>query len=222
MVSVAMGSFMHDVDVETKKATFAMGCFWEPDVLFGSYKGVIRTRVGYTGGTKKNPTYKSLGDHTEAIDVDYDPVAVKFEELLDVFWNNHDPSARMTRQYSSFIYYHDDDQKKSAESSLQERKAKGCVLTQIVPASEFYEAEGYHQKYRLQQHPWLVEAIGLVRNDQNSLVRSHVAARLNGYVFGRGGKEALEADIVRLGLNDEIAKYVRQYYVKFEGRGLVC
>ncbi|XP_046396411.1 peptide methionine sulfoxide reductase isoform X2 [Ischnura elegans] len=217
-----MSSMMHEVDVDTKKATFAMGCFWEPDVLFGSFKGVIRTRVGYTGGTKKGPSYKSLGDHTEAIDVDYDPTAVDYKELLGVFWENHDPSIRMTRQYSSFIYYHDGDQKKLAEESLAERKAKGAVLTQIVPASEFYDAEGYHQKYRLQQHPWLVEAIGLSQNDQKSLTRSHVAARLNGYIFGRGGKEQLEADIVRLGLNEKIADYVRKYYLKFEGRGLTC
>ncbi|XP_071454349.1 peptide methionine sulfoxide reductase isoform X2 [Hetaerina americana] len=217
-----MCSMMHEVNVDTKKATFGMGCFWEPDVLFGSYKGVIRTRVGYTGGTKKGPTYKSLGDHTEAIDVDYDPTAVNYKELLEVFWRNHDPSIRMTRQYSSFIYYHDDDQKKLAEETLAERKTKGPVLTQIVPVTDFYEAEGYHQKYRLQQHPWLVEAIGLSLGDQKSLVRSHVAARLNGYVFGRGGKEALEVDIVRLALNEKIADYVKKYYIKFEERGLVC
>lgn len=91
---------LHDVNIPTEKATFAMGCFWGPDSLFGATMGVIRTRVGFTGGSKKAPAYKSLGDHTEAIEIDFDPETIKYEQLLNMFWSNHDPTARCSRQVS--------------------------------------------------------------------------------------------------------------------------
>ena len=98
-------SYLHNVDVPTKKATFGMGCFWGVESLFGATKGVIRTRVGFTGGNKDSPVYKNLGDHTEAVELDYDPNVVSYEDLLNIFWSNHDPSARMSRQVSLNIFY---------------------------------------------------------------------------------------------------------------------
>jgi len=89
---------LHEVDIPTVKATFALGCFWGPDGLFGATPGVIRTRVGFTGGSKAAPTYKSLGDHTEAIEIDFDPKEITYDKLLDMFWTHHDPTARCTKQ----------------------------------------------------------------------------------------------------------------------------
>lgn len=91
-------SALHIVDIPTKKATFAMGCFWGCDSLYGATKGVIRTRVGYCGGTKTIPTYRNIGDYTESIEVDYDPNEIKYETLLNIFWSNHDPTAKMKKQ----------------------------------------------------------------------------------------------------------------------------
>lgn len=98
-------NFLHNVDVPTEKATFGMGCFWGVESLFGATKGVIRTRVGFTGGEKKAPVYKNLGDHTEAVELEFDPKVVTYETLLDIFWSNHNPSARLPKQVSTYVYF---------------------------------------------------------------------------------------------------------------------
>ncbi|XP_063215857.1 peptide methionine sulfoxide reductase [Bacillus rossius redtenbacheri] len=217
-----MCALLHDVSVPTKKATFAMGCFWGPDSLFGAMRGVVRTRVGYTGGSKKNPTYKSIGDHTEAIDIDFDPEQTSFEELLSVFWANHDPSSSYSQQYTSLILYHNAEQKELAEKMLkeEERKKGKVFVTKVLPFKEFYDGEDYHQKYRLQQHSWLMEAVGLKPGPQ--LKTSHLAARLNGHVVGFGGVAQFESEVERLGLDEKTAEYVRKLVTKFEGRGMTC
>ncbi|XP_049957477.1 peptide methionine sulfoxide reductase isoform X1 [Schistocerca serialis cubense] len=222
--AMAAANILHDIDVPVKKATFGMGCFWGPDTLYGTLKGVIRTRVGYSGGTKINPTYRDLGDHTECIDIDYDPNEISFEKLLEEFWKNHDPTYRATKQYTSLIFYHDDDQKQTAEKSFKEEEEKkgkkGKFVTKILPAAEFYNAEDYHQKYRLQQHTQLVRWLGLTAGKK--LISSHAAARINGYVVGMGGVQMFEEDISRLGLTPEIADYVRKWVTKYEGHGMIC
>lgn len=217
-----MSPLLHDVDVETKKATFALACFWEPDAIYGAQKGVIRTRVGYSGGEKENPTYKDLGDHTETIDIDYDPNEVTYSELLDLFWKSHDPTAKTTVQYMSIIFYHDQEQKKLAEEKLREevKKHSDPILTKVLPATTFYDAEDYHQKYRLQQHPSLMKAVNLEPGPK--VKSSHLAARLNGYVVGKGGVAQFDAEVKKLGLDEGTAKIVRELLVKNEGRQLVC
>ncbi|CAH1399471.1 unnamed protein product [Nezara viridula] len=212
---------LHHVDIPTKKATFAMACFWAPDALYGSTVGVIRTRVGYSGGTKVNPTYRDLGDHTEVIEIDYDPNMIDFETLLKLFWDNHDPTAKAKIQYSSFIFYHDDEQKEVAEKSIAEQQAnfQKPILTKARPVQKFYDAEDYHQKYRLQQHPWLCELLG-VKGDL--LKNSYVAARLNGYVIGCGGITQYEQELPILGLDEAVGDYVRKLVTKYEGQGLIC
>jgi len=209
-------------DVNTKKATLAMACFWEPDAIYGALKGVIRTRVGYSGGKKENPTYKDLKDHTETIDIVYDPNEVTYRELLDVFWKNHDPTAKTTLQYASIIFYHDSEQKKLAEETLKEeaKNFSDPILTNILPATTFHDAEDYHQKYRLQQHPSLLKAINLEPGPK--LKNSHLAARLNGYVVGKGGVAQFDAEVKKLGLDDNTAKIVRDLVAENEGRQLVC
>ncbi|XP_059489459.1 peptide methionine sulfoxide reductase isoform X2 [Neocloeon triangulifer] len=216
------GNFLHKVNIPFKKATFALGCFWAPDSIYGVVKGVLRTRVGYTGGTKVNPTYRSLGDHTEAIDIDFDPNQVSYDKLLEVFWASHNPTSASSKQYSSFIYYHDDEQKAKATATLkaEEAKSKKTVLTKIIPATQFYDAEDYHQKYRLQQHHELTKLLGLKTTED--LVSSHIAARLNGYVVGRASVKQFDTEVAELGIDENLAKEIRKLIQRHEGQGPFC
>ena len=143
------------------KATFGAGCFWHVEDLLGKTKGVKSTKVGYTGGQLPNPTYEEVctdkTGHAEAVEIEYDPDEISYEELLDVFWNNHNPTTLnrqgpdMGIQYRSAIFYHNDEQKNIAEKSKQLLEKSGRhenpIVTQIVPAPTFYKAEEYHQKY---------------------------------------------------------------------------
>jgi len=130
-------------------ATLALGCFWQPDEYFSRLNGVLKTTVGYTGGISKNPTYEKLGDHTETIELVFDESVVSYKELLNRFWNLHDPSVSKVKQYSSFIFTHSDLQKKEAEKSKEVFRSETgkAILTQICEARQFYTAEEYHQKY---------------------------------------------------------------------------
>lgn len=143
------------------KATFAAGCFWGVEDAFRHIKGVKSTTVGYTGGTLKNPTYEDVctgrTGHAEAVEIDYDPAQVTYEQLLGVFWESHDPTTLNRQgpdigtQYRSEIFYHDAAQEQSARGSktLLEKSGvfKRPIVTEIAPASEFFQAEEYHQQY---------------------------------------------------------------------------
>jgi peptide-methionine (S)-S-oxide reductase len=130
-------------------ATFALGCFWHVEEYFSKLPGIISTVVGYTGGTKVNPTYEDLGDQAEGIQIKFDPVRISFEGLLMHFWQQHDPTVYSKRQYRSAIFTHNERQQALAEKSRDEeqKKHRNKVLTEIAPASTFYPAEAYHQKY---------------------------------------------------------------------------
>ena len=141
---------------ETKQARFGLGCFWHPDDSFSKLPGVIATRVGYAGGNKQNPTYEDLGDHTETVEVDYDPERISYNDLLKHFFNDHDPTVKQKTQYQSVIFPMDEDQKKMAEEVLAEkRKALPNIQTKIQPAGEFTLAEDYHQKFLAKQREQL-------------------------------------------------------------------
>jgi peptide-methionine (S)-S-oxide reductase len=141
------------------KATFAGGCFWCMEPPYDELEGVISTISGYTGGTKKNPTYEQVSagttGHTEAVEVTYDPKKISYDKLLDVFWRNIDPLTANAQfcdsgsQYRSAIFYHDQTQKTLAEASKKrvQSRFKQPIVTEIVRASEFYPAEDYHQDY---------------------------------------------------------------------------
>jgi len=145
------------------KATFAGGCFWCMEEAFDKVAGVTATVSGYMGGSKKNPTYEEVSSgatgHAEVLQVTYDPKKVSYEQLLDVFWVNHDPTVTDRQfcdhgsQYRPAIFYHDAEQKRAAEASktkYEKLKAfKQPLLTPIVAAGEFWPAEGYHQDYHV-------------------------------------------------------------------------
>ncbi len=166
---------------------------------------MVRTRVGYAGGSKDNPTYHSLGDHSETIQIEYDPEVVSYEELLDIFWESHTPTYLASRQYASVIFYHDDDQERLAratKTSVETEQGRN-IYTEILPYTQFYLAEGYHQKYRLRQVGDLVSEFSAIYSDLNSFVDSTAVARVNGYLGGNGTLEQLECEIDQLGLSPE-------------------
>ncbi|MFW6305335.1 MAG: peptide-methionine (S)-S-oxide reductase MsrA [Candidatus Saliniplasma sp.] len=200
---------------ETKTATFSMGCFWGPDALFGSKDGVVRTRVGYAGGTKQDPTYRSLGDHTETTQIDYDPNKITYSELLDIFWSNHDPTTRRTTQYMTMIFYHDEEQKKlvmESKEQMQERLSRE-VNTLIVEYDKFYLAEDYHQKYQLSRNSRLYSAFKSIYPDMKDFVDSTAVARANGLVSGKGDISIVD----KLGLNEEGKELIRKTYKRAGG-----
>jgi peptide-methionine (S)-S-oxide reductase len=143
------------------KATFAAGCFWGVEDAFRQVKGVTSATVGYTGGTMKNPSYKDVctgkTGHAEAVEVEFDPTKVSYRELLAVLFQSHDPT-QLNRQgpdygtqYRSAIFFHDAEQEAQARDAVAALDKAGVfkhpIVTQIVPASEFFRAEEYHQKY---------------------------------------------------------------------------
>jgi len=143
------------------KATFAAGCFWGVESAFQQVAGVKSTTVGYTGGTLKNPSYEDVctgrTGHAEAVEIEYDPAVVSYEKLLSVFWKIHDPTTLNRQgpdigtQYRSAIFYHNSEQKEGAITSKESLEQSGFykrpLVTEIVPASKFYRAEEYHQRY---------------------------------------------------------------------------
>jgi len=144
-----------------EKATFAAGCFWGVEAAFRQMEGVTATRVGYTGGDFKNPTYKDVCSgttgHAEAVEVEYDPSRVTYEKLLEVFWENHDPTTLNRQgpdvgtQYRSAVFFLTPEQEAAAKASKEKLQRNGKykrpIVTEINPASEFYPAEDYHQQY---------------------------------------------------------------------------
>jgi methionine-S-sulfoxide reductase len=162
--------------------------------------------VGYSGGTRPSPTYRSLGDHTETIQIDYDPARITYEQLLNIFWDSHDPTGRSwSKQYRNVIFYHNAEQKRAAEKTrdLVAAQLGQRVHTDIEPASTFYPAEDYHQKFRLQQDPVLTAEYDAIYPDMKDFVNSTAVARVNGYLGGYGNPAQFEKEIDSLGLSPE-------------------
>ena len=142
-----------------EKATFGAGCFWGVEATFRRLAGVKSTRVGYTGGTLDHPTYEDVctdrTGHAEAVEVTFDPKVISYHDLLEVFWNNHDPTTRdrqgpdVGAQYRSAIFYQSPQQLTEARASRDAAQSRfpRPIVTQIVPASTFWPAEDYHQQY---------------------------------------------------------------------------
>jgi peptide-methionine (S)-S-oxide reductase len=159
--AVAVEPAKHSDGHRLEKATFAGGCFWCMEEAFDKVEGVVSTMSGYTGGSKKNPTYEEVSaggtGHAESVEILYDPAKVTYAKLLDAFWHNIDPTTPDKQfcdsghQYRSAIFYHDETQKRLAAESKQAvektKPFKGPITTEIVPASPFYPAEEYHQDF---------------------------------------------------------------------------
>jgi peptide-methionine (S)-S-oxide reductase len=145
----------------TEKATFGAGCFWGVEETFRQTPGVVETAVGYMGGHLANPTYKQVctdrTGHAEVVQVEFDPERVSYEQLLDVFWANHDPTTLNRQgpdwgsQYRSVIFVHSPEQEATARASKERMNASGRfrrpIVTEVTPAAEFWRAEEYHQQY---------------------------------------------------------------------------
>lgn len=173
---------------------------------------MVSTRVGYTGGTTADPTYLSIGDHSEAFQVVYDPDKISYEELLEQFWSNHNPCApSWSTQYASALFYHN---KKQLDAAMKSRKAEQAkrtlkIKTPIVAATTFYQAEDYHQKYYLRQNHKLAREFMKIYPDPQDFVRSTAAARINGYLGGHG-RDHLEETLPQLGLTVSGANSLRK------------
>jgi peptide-methionine (S)-S-oxide reductase len=159
-----------DVPAKMARATFGNGCFWCTEAVFQQLKGVQSVVSGYSGGTVKNPTYKQVctgtTGHAEAVQITFDPKVISYADLLEVFWQTHDPTtlnrqgADMGTQYRSVIFYHNEEQKRLAEQYKTKVDKSGIftnpIVTEIAPFKEFYRAEAYHQNYFLEngQQPY--------------------------------------------------------------------
>jgi peptide-methionine (S)-S-oxide reductase len=167
---------------------------------------VVRTRVGYAGGEKPNPTYYNLGDHTEAVQVDYDPAQTSYERLLAVFWATHNSCAQNgSRQYMTAVFYNSNAQQKLALETLdREQTKRGThISAEILPVKAFYVAEDYHQKYVLREEVSLMREFRAMYPDPKDFMNSTAAARVNGYLGGHGSKEIIRKEIDQLGLSPD-------------------
>ena len=170
----------------TETATFGLGCFWGPDAQFGAIEGAVRTRVGYAGGTKVDPTYHALGDHTEVLQVDYDPDQCSFRDLVAVAVRSHDPRREVRKtQYQNVLFAGSAAQREVLHEYLADVGLDPeAIATRVERLSRFYPAEDYHQKYSLRSDPSLSGAFEDAGYDDAALRESPAAAKLNGVAAG--------------------------------------
>mmetsp|Transcript_25223 Transcript_25223/g.32905 ORF Transcript_25223/g.32905 Transcript_25223/m.32905 type:complete len:283 (-) Transcript_25223:653-1501(-) len=190
---------------EEETATFAMGCFWCPEAIFGVAKGVISTKVGYSGGTTPSPTYQNMGDHTESVQLVFRPSEISYEELLEIFWANHSPILHSgKKQYQCFAFPHTDSQLQAALTSLEHQKSihKKEIFTRVEKYSSFTDAEPHHQKRRLNNKVEIMEFLGVAK-ESSELKTSYLACRLNGYLGGYGNIEDFSDEVLRYGLSEK-------------------
>lgn len=189
-------------------ARLAMGCFWSPEALFGALPGVISTRTGYAGGKLEGPTYRQMGDHSESVELYFDPGLISYEELLRIFWRHHTPEVindYKGRQYRSLLLYSGENQRKAALDVSQElASASGrAPATELLPFEAFYPAEDRHQKYYLKRFP---DAMGKLEQHFASLEhlqRSTLAARLNGLAKGFTNRERILLELQQWDVSGE-------------------
>lgn len=156
-----------------------------------------------------DPTYRRIGDHTETVDIEFDPHKTSYETLLGYFWKWHSPTSSHSRQYMSAIFYHDQEQKKLAEQTRDEQQKHLArpIVTVITEAGPFYEAEDYHQKYILRQHQTVLDRLKLTDSE---LIKSKTACRLNGYLAGNGSEESFLEECDKFDLSESTLAYVQK------------
>ena len=169
--------------------------------------GVVRTTVGYTGGTTATPNYHKIGNHSEAIRIEFDPQKISYAQLLEVFWASHDPGDDVySRQYRNAVFYLNERQQVEAEASRkrQAEVAHSQVFTALEPAGEFFAAEDYHQKYLLRKATGILREFQAIYPDATGVTASTAAARINGYLGCNGEPEALQRELDQLGLSEQM------------------
>jgi peptide-methionine (S)-S-oxide reductase len=174
--------------------------------------------VGYAGGTKKYPTYHNLGDHTEAIQLDYDPSVITFAELLGIFFASHDPTERSwSQQYMAIAFYHSEEQLKLIREAIKHEESvrKREIRTAVLPGDSFYIAEDYHQKHALQHDYDLMSEFRKIYPDFRDIISSTAAARVNGILGGYGKSAVHKNEMEKYGLSergrDKLAGYLRAW-----------
>jgi peptide-methionine (S)-S-oxide reductase len=204
-------------------ATFCLGCFWGPDGQFGAMDGVIRTRVGYAGGQTADPTYHNIGDHIETLELDFDSDKITFEEIVDIFWNNHNPiGPSWKRQYINAIFFHDDNQRDIINKTKEKLSSRynEQITTEIIPYDKFYLAENYHQKYHLQNVPLLINDYKKIFTSMQQFIDSTSAARVNGFLRGYGSVEDFDNNIDRLGLSEQPTAILKDLFYKYRKKAV--
>lgn len=201
-------------------ATFGMGCFWGPDARFGSLPGVVTTRTGYAGGSTVAPYYRKMGDHTETLQIEFDPEQIRYEDILREFWWNHYPNrdAYKGRQYISLLFWHSEEQRLLIDLVKKEREQhlSETVETEIRPFAGFTEAEERHQKYYLKRYPKALEQLAELYPQACVLTDSTFAARLNGFVKGFGSRQQLMDEIARWPIGQEHQALLQQVLRKLK------
>lgn len=174
--------------------------------------------MGYAGGEKINPTYYNLGDHSETIQIDFDPAKITYSQLLEIFWNNYNSTLKsFGRQYMSIIFFHNLKQQELAIQSMQEQEKKlnTKIVTEIISLTKFYLAEDYHQKYELQQIKEISGELKKIYPNFKNFVDSTAAARMNGFIGGHGTCEQLKKEISTYGLTEASEKYLLSLVCQF-------
>jgi peptide-methionine (S)-S-oxide reductase len=180
--------------------------------------------VGYAGGSTPDPTYEDIGDHSEAIEVEFDPSRIAYRDLLAVFWGAHDPSRRsFSRQYRTAIFWSGERQRELAEASREDAARVNArrIETSVEPLKGFTPAEDYHQKYYLRFSKVIAEALHRMYPDERDFAASTAAARINGYLGGYGDRARLAGEIDRLGLTGG-ARSALEAAVRQNGASEIC
>lgn len=175
---------------------------------------MISTTSGYAGGVEPNPSYRHMKDYTETVRVEFDPQVISYQRLLDLFWDSHDPTYKVSlRQYRNALFYTSEEQRLTAEESREalKQKKKRPILTAIEEAGTFYPAEDYHQKYYLSKVDRLFREVKRIYPDNEDLTASTAAARINGYLGCFGDPQDFQANIDLLGLSAEARDYLVEY-----------
>ena len=196
-----------------KNAYFATGCFWCPDALYGSLEGVYFTATGYTGGEKEDPTYRNLGNHAETLRISYNPDKITYEELLEVFWENHDSQTAITSgQYRSEIFFVDEKQAAVVRNFVERKKENVSedINLSLSQLKEFYEAEDYHQKYYLSQDNRLSQYREDLLALGEDLTYSRIITKLNAYSQDYLSEEDLISELETNYLQAEVPELINE------------
>ena len=192
------------VPAATRTACFALGCYWEPEGMYGGTAGVVGTRVGFAGGDYPNPTYHKLVDHRETVEVRYDPSVVAYEDLVRVFWHAHNPGwAGVLLRFAAALFYTGEDERRIANELAEERAREDdkVIRTPVMPLSVFHPADASHQKHYLRGERELVSEFREIYPQPWAFTRSTATARVNAVLAGHGEPPMIREEIGSYGLS---------------------